>query len=115
MENVVFTQLSIPEVRQLFRQELETYFSNQPTESAQPAADQLLTIQEVADYLKLAVPSIYGLVSRSSIPCMKRGKRLYFSKNEISEWLKEGKKKTIAELDAEADAYLLKKKKGGKL
>ncbi len=114
MENLVFTQLSIPEIRQLFRQELETYFKHQPDETPSPAADQLLTIQQVANFLSLAVPTIYGLVSRSAIPCMKVGKRLYFSKDEIAAWLKAGKKHTIAEMDAEADAYLLEKKKGGK-
>jgi len=113
---ITFDQL--PKAVTLIQTELESIkqiLLKNTKESAQPAADQLLTIQEVADYLKLAVPTIYGLVSRSSIPCMKRGKRLYFSKDEISVWLKEGKKKTIAELDAEADAYLLDQKKGNRI
>ena len=85
------------------------------TEQAQPTTDQLLTISQVAEFLSLSVPTIYGLVSRSAIPCMKKGKRLYFSKDEVSDWIKTGKKKTIYELSAEADTYLLGQKKGGKI
>ncbi len=113
MDSLVFTQLSVPEIRQLFRQELETYFSVKRTEQPQPETDQLLTIQQVADFLSLSVPTIYGLVSKAEIPCMKRGKRLYFSKDEISNWIKAGRKKTLAELGADADAYLLNQKKRG--
>lgn len=86
---------------------------NKPSQYPKPETDQLLTIQQAADFLHLSVPTIYGLVSKSEIPCMKRGKRLYFSKDEISNWIKAGRKKTIAELDSEADAYLLNQKKRG--
>jgi excisionase family DNA binding protein len=115
MENLVFTQLSVPEIRLLLRQELETYFATKDPNPTQKATDQLLTISQVAEFLSLSVPTIYGLVSRSEIPCMKKGKRLYFSKDEISDWIKTGKKKTISELSAETDTYLLGQKKGGKI
>jgi hypothetical protein len=42
---------------------------------------------------------------------MKRSKRLYFSRTELLEYLKDGRKKSNAEIEAEAKAYL--KKKGG--
>jgi len=80
---------------------------------ARQEPDQLLTIQQVAEFLSLSVPTIYGLVSKSEIPCMKKGKRLYFSKDEITNWIKSGRKKTLAEIDIEADAYLLNQKKRG--
>ena len=76
-----------------------------PTE--QP--DQLLTIQQTAEFLSLAVPTIYSMVSRGEIPVMKRSKRLYFSRTELLEYLKGGRKKTIAEIEQEADTYLKKK------
>jgi len=78
-----------------------------------PESDQLLTIQQAAEILCLSVPTIYSLVSRSEIPCMKKGKRLYFSKEEITNWIKTGRKKTISEIEMETDNYLyiLKNKK----
>lgn len=113
MENVVFTQLSIPEIRQLFRQELETYFANQKQgNTTQPEPEQLLTVQQAAELLNLSVPTLYGYTQRAEIPVCKRGKRLYFSKQSLFEWIKDGRKKTLAETASEAEAYL-KKKSGG--
>lgn len=82
-------------------------------ETTQPETDQLLTVQETASFLHLSVPTIYGLNSKGELPSCKRGKRLYFSKYELTNWIKAGRKKTVSELRAEADAYLQGTKKGG--
>ncbi len=86
-----------------------TAVTNKQTKSD---ADELLTVQEAANFLKLSIPTIYSKVSRLQLPCMKQGKKVYFSKNELLEYLKAGKKKTFAEIEAEADAYLSNNKKG---
>jgi excisionase family DNA binding protein len=72
----------------------------------QPEADQLLTIKEAAEFLKLSVPTLYGKVHDKDIPVCKKGNRLYFSKQELSDWIKTGRKKTSAEIATEADAYI---------
>ena len=41
--------------------------------------DKLLTVDEAAEMLSLAVPTVYKLVNQNKIPFMKRTKRLYFS------------------------------------
>lgn len=71
--------------------------------------DQLLTIQQAAELLSLTVPTLYSKVSKGELPVMKRGKRLYFSRTELLEYLKAGRKKTNAEIEAEAETYLSKK------
>ena len=71
--------------------------------------DELLTVQQAADFLKLTVPTIYSKVSRGELPVMKRSKRLYFSRVELMEYLKEGRKLTNTEIEAEAETYLKKK------
>ena len=76
--------------------------------------DKLLTVQQTAEFLNLSVPTIYSKVSKGELPVMKRSKRLYFSKKELIEYLKAGRKKTNSEIEAEADQYLVNKK-GGKL
>lgn len=68
--------------------------------------ERLLTVQETADFLSLSVPTIYSKVSRGELPVMKRGKRLYFSSIELLDYLKDGRKKTNAEIEAEAHTYL---------
>lgn len=75
----------------------------------QPETDQLLTIQQAAELLSLSVPTIYGLVSKSQLPVSKRGKRLYFSKQELTEWIKGGRKKTVAEIEGIAQKYTNRK------
>lgn len=84
---------------------------SQQTPPALQQADELLTIKQTAELLSLSVPTIYGLVSRAAIPVSKRGKRLYFSKAELLEWIKDGRKKTTTEIAAEAAQYLTKNKK----
>jgi excisionase family DNA binding protein len=92
---------------------LITELKNKPNQVEQKAAsEQLLTIQEAAQFLNLTVPTIYSKVSKRELPVMKRGKRLYFSSIELMEYLKGGKRKSNAELEDEAKAYLSNNKKG---
>ena len=86
---------------------LEVLIKEQPTEQA----DEYLTIEETASFLSLTIPTIYSKVSRRELPFMKKGKRLYFSKKELSEYLMSGRKKTVTEIEAEAESYL--NRKGG--
>jgi excisionase family DNA binding protein len=82
-------------------------------EMQQPATeprDQLLTIQEAAEFLNLSVATIYSKVSKCEIPVMKRSKRLYFSRTELTEYIKEGRQKTVAEIEAEAYLPINKKR-----
>jgi excisionase family DNA binding protein len=88
---------------------LKAVRNEQPT-TDQP--EQLLTIQEAAEFLSLTVPTMYSKVSKGELPVMKRSKRLYFSRTELLEYLKDGRKKSKTEIEAEAKAYLLNKKKG---
>jgi excisionase family DNA binding protein len=76
--------------------------------------EKLLTIQEAAEFLTLAVPTLYGLVSKGSIPYSKKGKRLYFQKNELVRWVSSGRKQTKAESAMEADIFLSKNGTVGK-
>jgi excisionase family DNA binding protein len=94
MENLVFTQLSIPEVRQLFRQELESFFAEHTFNTAQPETDQIGGIDLACEVTGLAKPTIYRLVAQSKLPHVRRGKLLYFSRQKLSDWLKQGKHKT---------------------
>jgi len=73
--------------------------------------EQLLTIQEAAEFLTLSVPTMYSKVSKNEIPFMKQGKRLYFSRIELLEYVKQGRSKSNAEIEQEAEMYLSNNKK----
>jgi len=68
--------------------------------------EKLLTIKEAGEFLHLSIPTLYSYVSRSAIPVSKQGKRLYFSKKDLTEWVKTGRKQTHSEIKAEAHTYI---------
>ncbi|MBK7110275.1 MAG: helix-turn-helix domain-containing protein [Bacteroidetes bacterium] len=65
----------------------------------QQESEELLTVQQAADLLNLAKQTIYGHVHRCEIPVSKKGKRLYFSKTELLDWVRQGKKRTLNEIE----------------
>ena len=107
MKKKVLRQLIKEEVAELKRLLIEK--QEQPT-TEQP--EKLLNVQEAAQFLNLTVATIYSKVSKCQLPVMKRSKRLYFSSTELMEYLKEGRKKSNAEIEQEAEAYLLNNRKG---
>ena len=74
-------------------------------------ANEMMNVQQVAEYLTLSVQTIYGLVHKMEIPNSKRGKRLYFKRSEIDEWIRQSRRKTRVEIEQEATNYLLRSRK----
>jgi excisionase family DNA binding protein len=116
MTDILFSPIRLNELETLIQNSVERALkarsSNQVETSNQQ--EQLLTIQQASDFLCLSVPTLYTKVSHKELPCMKRGKRLYFSRTELMEYIKQGKKKTLAEIESEADQYVIKRKGGQK-
>jgi excisionase family DNA binding protein len=83
-----------------------------PTFETINQTEQLLTIQQAAEFLSLSVPTMYSKVSKGELPVMKRSKRLYFSRTELHEYLKQGRKKSSSEIEQAAEAYFSTPKKG---
>jgi excisionase family DNA binding protein len=75
------------------------------------ASEKLLSIKEAADFLNLSVPTIYSKVSKNEMPHMKRGKRLYFTREELLDYIKGGRKKTNSEIESEALQSLVRKQR----
>lgn len=53
-----------------------------------------------------AVQTIYGWTSNGQIPYHKIGKRIYFVKSELDEWLSHGQHKSDDDLRKEAEEYV---------
>jgi len=97
METLTFNQLPEAVTRLLEKiDHIETLLTEHGTQQAGP--DQPINIKEAADFLDLAVPTVYSKVSRKEIPVNKKGKRLYFYKSELEEWIRQGRKQTFSEL-----------------
>lgn len=74
-------------------------------------SSDLLIIKQAAEFVNLAIPTIYGLVGRGQIPYMKKGKKLYFSKKELLAWVAEGRRATVAEIKNDVIRDLVVQKK----
>jgi excisionase family DNA binding protein len=106
--NLILTQISLEEMRQMLREELSVFLANTPTDNNSGPSKDLMTVEEASIYLNLAHSTIYNLVHRREIPYMKRSRRLYFSKDELRSWVEEGRKPTQATLQAAAEIHLAK-------
>jgi excisionase family DNA binding protein len=59
-----------------------------------------MTAPGAADYLNIALPTLYGLVSKRKIKHMKAGKKLTFFRHELDEYLNNGRRLTVDEMAA---------------
>ena len=57
---------------------------------SEKGCDDILTIAEVATYMKVSVPTVRKLIDQNEIPCFKRGQVIRFNRYHILEWLKAG-------------------------
>jgi len=91
---------------------LETLLS--ATKSELPESDKWFNLQELCSYLpdKPARQTVYGWIGQKLIPYHKKGKKLQFLKSEIDAWLIGDKHKSVAELQADAAAFVANKKNG---
>lgn len=73
-------------------------------------SDRPMTISQAAEFVNLTVPTLYGFVSKRTIPFSKVGKRLYFSEAELTAWIKSGRKKSFADLPTQPAVLVINKK-----
>ena len=58
-----------------------------------------ISIDQACTIIKKAKPTVYTLVRKRQIPHYKNGKKLYFYEDELLDWIAQGKRKTIQEID----------------
>ena len=59
------------------------------------ADDEILTVKELAEYLKIAEKTAYRFVSEGKIPAFKVGSAWRFRKAEIDRWIAAQEKTSI--------------------
>lgn len=72
------------------------------------AAKPVLDIEEAALFTGFSVGHLYRLTSGKGIPHYKKDRKLYFKKTELEEWMLESRILTNDEIDAQAQAYILR-------
>lgn len=64
---------------------------------AEDVDELIMRSPELCRYLKMKISTLYQLTHKHKIPFNKKGKTMYFKKDEIDKWLAEGRQQTIAE------------------
>lgn len=78
------------------------------TDPTEPSKE-FLTVDEVAALLRLTKPTVYTKCHKRELPYMKRGSRLYFSKDDIVKYIKEGYTPTAEQLEEKAHIKMIAK------
>ena len=74
---------------------------------------EIMGFEQCKELLSCSDSYLYKKTSTNAIPHAKKGKRLFFERSKIIKWLLENQVKTIDEIEAETDEFLLSQKKGG--
>jgi excisionase family DNA binding protein len=101
MTNNIIIQFTEEEFKRILKnclsESLEANLANRPENS-----DKLFNVKEAATFLDIAAQTLYGYTSNRTIPFIKKGKKLYFRKSELDNWLSEGKRLTKEEISDRA-------------
>jgi len=73
-------------------------------------SDSPLNITEAAAYLKISKDALYQLTSKRLVPFLKSGKRNFFTKELLDNWIASKRQKTISELELEVNQSMSSKK-----
>ena len=66
-------------------------------------------IDEACKLIGKAKPTVYTLVRKRILPSYKNGKKLYFFRNELLEWIENGRRKTLEEINKDSQSYFEQK------
>lgn len=71
----------------------------------------LLTVSQTAEYLSLSKATIYKFTADRIIPHFKRGKRVYFKRSDLENWVTAHRVSSNEEIAQDASNYLMRRKK----
>jgi excisionase family DNA binding protein len=115
-ENDVITHDNLPKAVSRLLQDVElikNFILNNPTytksEPVLTTEKDILTVSDVSRILGITIGGVYNLTHKRQIPYFKRGGRIYFDAKELDTWIRTDRRKTIKELQDEANITLQKK------
>lgn len=78
-----------------------------PAESSEESisSSEPLDLDQVCRLTKKARSTIYRHCSKGNMPCYKNGKKLYFFRDEVMEWIRKEKKQNGSDFMMEAEDF----------
>lgn len=87
-------------IKRVVRDELQQLISKGDIELPKDT-NEVIDIKQASELMGVSVQTIYGKTSTRMIPHYKKGKKIYFKRDELLAWLTEDKRKTRDEVLAE--------------
>lgn len=80
MSEVLILQMNTQQLRNILREEIQSTLEDRKEFQSQ---DKILTIQELAQELKVSIPTIHAWKKSQKVPYFKQGKKILFRLNEV--------------------------------
>jgi excisionase family DNA binding protein len=113
MSESILVSFSTHEFKELIRVTVREAISEQACKTIkgrQFQSHEYLSIDEASDYMDVPKNTLYNYCHNNVIVYHKRGKRNYFLKSDLDEWMASGRKKSFKEMEQEA---MIRLQKGG--
>ncbi|MCK5370460.1 MAG: helix-turn-helix domain-containing protein [Cyclobacteriaceae bacterium] len=106
MSEIILTTISKKEIKKLIEDAVQkAILENQNLVDDQNSS--FMDVNQAAEFLGIAKATLYGKCCNLLIPHFKKGKKLYFDKAELLNWLKSGKRKTVNDINEKVNTHLL--------
>ena len=109
MSEIIITSISKREFQQLIEESVQKMILKK-LKVEEDHASAFLDVDQAADFLGIAKATLYGKCCKLLIPHFKKGKKLYFNKPELIEYLKSGKRKTASDIQQTINTDLEKRR-----
>jgi len=110
MDNIILSNVSLDELANCVAEKINSLQKNNNHQEL-IKEKEYLTPDDACEFIQLAKPTLYTLTSKNLIPFIKKGKKLYFKRSDLIEWLNSGKRCTRQEIEAGASSHFLRNQK----
>ena len=83
MKRLIIERINAEELKAIITEAIEQITKKERNE------DEFLTVEQASAYLHIPVSTLYDYTSAKKIPHYKKGKKLHFIKQELSDWMKQ--------------------------
>jgi len=109
MDKLILSSMNESEIRKLVREGVLEVLYNADFKTNSKPESEYVYLDEACKLLMKSKATVYGMTSSQKIPFYKRGKKLYFKREELLQWLGQGRRKTVDEIRQSADDFLARK------
>lgn len=87
MEQMITVTMTVAEFRSFLRKEIEAIFDEKIEPLKKRFTEEHLTVNEVAEALKVTSRTVYNMVDRGDLISYGKGRRLRFRESDITQYL----------------------------